>query len=449
MELYKEDGTTFLSSEHEVIEQSITKEIIHPSDKVLELGARYGSVSILTNQILANKTLHVVVEPDDTVWEALEKNREKYNCKFQIVKGFLSEKQYTLQRDGYASHQVEGHSVIPSTSLHSIDIQFNALIADCEGGLKSFFEDYPFMYDRLDKIFMEEDGNIDYKPIKVCLSRKGFIKVIEYGDYNGLVHSVWVRVANYPVNYIISNFVHKQIKIYVMHCDELIDRRKRLESEFKRLGLTNVEWITSFPKDDPIIEECRVKTGTKISKEYISLSLKHYEACRRMCEENIEEAIVFEDDVIFSSYFDISKIPRDTPYVKLGKCTPDMNIEFSHDKMTILNNGGTEAYYMRIEFAKNFIENINLMNTIDIEQHGYLIYNDIPLICVPMCTQDFSMTTIPIEKRDFGIEWKDYIYKWDKCKKFKFLGTTIVPKESSINANEFYAEDLLFRSFYT
>lgn len=205
MELYKEDGTTFDSSTCETIEQDITKRIIIPSDKVLELGARYGSVSIVTNQILDDKTQHVVVEPDDTVWEALEKNKEKYNCKFQIIKGFLSERTFSLHKDGYSSHQLtDESSSITSTSLNSFIIPFNVLIADCEGGLKTFFEDYPFMYDRLQKIFMEEDGDIDYKPIKVNLSKRGFIKVFEYGDHNGLLYSVWIRVSNHPMNYILQ-----------------------------------------------------------------------------------------------------------------------------------------------------------------------------------------------------------------------------------------------------
>ena len=204
MELYKEDGTTFDSSTYEKVEQDIVKYIIDPSDKVIELGARYGSVSILTNQMLDDKTHHVVVEPDDTVWEALEKNKEKYNCKFQIIKGFLSERNFSLHKDGYSTHQItDESSTISSTSLHSIDIPFNVLIADCEGGLKTFFDDYPFVYDRLQKLIMEEDGDIDYKPIKVNLLKRGFIKVFEYGDCNGLLYSVWIKVSNQPMNYVL------------------------------------------------------------------------------------------------------------------------------------------------------------------------------------------------------------------------------------------------------
>lgn len=203
MDLYNEHGVKFNSRDVEIIEQEITKKIIHPSDKVLELGARYGSVSILTNQILNDKTQHVVVEPDDTIWGALERNRDMYGCKFQIIKGFLSEQKFSLYRDGYASHQVVGEDV-PSISLNSLDVPFDVLIADCEGGLKTFFEDYPFMYDRLKKIFMEEDGDIDYKPIKMNLVKRGFVKIIEHGDYRPL-HSVWVRVAQHPMNYIVQN----------------------------------------------------------------------------------------------------------------------------------------------------------------------------------------------------------------------------------------------------
>ena len=71
------------------------------------MGARFGSVSCIVNKVLENKKNHVVVEPDDRVWEKLEYNKSINNCEFEIVKGFLSNKKLSLlntdDRDGYGS----------------------------------------------------------------------------------------------------------------------------------------------------------------------------------------------------------------------------------------------------------------------------------------------------------------------------------------------------------
>ena len=56
-------------------EQNLAKKYIKENDIVLELGARYGSVSCVINSKLSNKNNQVSVEPDSIVWEALEKNK--------------------------------------------------------------------------------------------------------------------------------------------------------------------------------------------------------------------------------------------------------------------------------------------------------------------------------------------------------------------------------------
>jgi hypothetical protein len=70
-------------------EQDLANKYILENDIVLELGARYGSVSCTINSKLNNKNNQVVVEPDDRVWDALEKNKNNNNCEFNIVKGLL------------------------------------------------------------------------------------------------------------------------------------------------------------------------------------------------------------------------------------------------------------------------------------------------------------------------------------------------------------------------
>ena len=53
-------------------EQQLAKEYLHKDDIVLEIGARYGSVSCIISQKTQKS---VCVEPDERVWEILEHNK--------------------------------------------------------------------------------------------------------------------------------------------------------------------------------------------------------------------------------------------------------------------------------------------------------------------------------------------------------------------------------------
>tara|TARA_B110000977_G_C10918913_1_gene432285 strand:- start:161 stop:850 length:690 start_codon:yes stop_codon:yes gene_type:complete len=163
----------------EVTEQELSDKYINPNDIVLELGARYGTVSCLVNRKLNNKKLHYVVEPDPRVWEALEKNKEINSSEFTILKGILGKKKYKLQGDGYGTTMIESNdSDVKSFSLP--DINFNTLIVDCEGCFENFYKENKEFVNGLDKIMYETDypDKCDYKFIQKELLQAGF-KVIE------------------------------------------------------------------------------------------------------------------------------------------------------------------------------------------------------------------------------------------------------------------------------
>jgi FkbM family methyltransferase len=182
-------------------EQDLVREYILENDVVLELGARYGSVSCLINFKLKSKNRQVVVEPDDRVWGALEKNKRINNCEFNIVKGFLSEKKNLDLSNlddyfgGYGATFVENENTkIPSFTLTEImnkyEIQaFNVLVADCEGFLETFFDENPGFYDNLRLIIFESDypNKCNYDKIKRNLLEKNFTKILE-GHQN-----VWIK----------------------------------------------------------------------------------------------------------------------------------------------------------------------------------------------------------------------------------------------------------------
>jgi FkbM family methyltransferase len=183
-------------------EQDLANQYVLEDDIVLELGARYGSVSCIINSKLKNKTNQVVVEPDDRVWKALELNRERNNCHFHIVKGFISNKKLDLTNKsaylgGYGATYIENEkTLIPSYSLNEIikkyNLNFNVLVADCEGFLEVFFDENPNFYTKLRLIIFEADypQKCNYDKIKHNLKKHKFTKLLE-GHQN-----VWIKSKN-------------------------------------------------------------------------------------------------------------------------------------------------------------------------------------------------------------------------------------------------------------
>ena len=190
MIIVNENGVAVDTNSLEAEEQKLANTYIKRNDVVLELGARYGSVSCIINSKLTSKTSHVVVEPDDRVWGALEKNRQANNCNFNIVKGFISNKKLGLTNldvyyGGYGATSVEqSDSKIPSYTLDEItkkyNLQFNVLVADCEGFLETFFDENPTFYDNLRLVMFEEDypDKCNYTKIRETLIAKGFKAIV-------------------------------------------------------------------------------------------------------------------------------------------------------------------------------------------------------------------------------------------------------------------------------
>lgn len=181
-------------------EQFLVDKFILSDDVVLELGARYGSVSCVINSKLHDKKNQVVVEPDERVWSALERNKNVNNCEFNIVKGFLSNTKMSLTNldvyyGGYGSTSIQSDdTTIPSYTMNEIkdkyNLSFNVLVADCEGFLEQFLDENPSLYDELRLIIFESDyaDKCDYDKIKDNLKMKNFIKIVE-GHQN-----VWIKI---------------------------------------------------------------------------------------------------------------------------------------------------------------------------------------------------------------------------------------------------------------
>lgn len=181
----------------EVKEQDLVRQYIMKNDIVLELGARYGSVSCIINSKLINKENHIVVEPDSRVWEALERNKTANHCGFYIVKGFISNKKLNLINldvyyGGYGATFIESETTtIPSFTLNEVSrgLKFNVLVADCEVFLERFFDENPSFHDNLRLVIFEADypDKCNYEKIRKTLKEKGFKEIL------GGFQNVWNR----------------------------------------------------------------------------------------------------------------------------------------------------------------------------------------------------------------------------------------------------------------
>jgi len=196
MKIFDENNNLIDHENIEHIEQELAKQWIKPEDRVLELGARYGSVSIVTNQIIRDKSTHYVVEPDETVWSALESNMKLNDCDFNIVKGIIGTKRYRLQGTDYEKTSTidtsYGTPQVKSFDLPNVD--FDTLIVDCEGFLEEFYDDNKPLFSRLKKMIIECDcpHKCDYPRLIDEFENLGF-KRAESIDHYGLMYHVFTR----------------------------------------------------------------------------------------------------------------------------------------------------------------------------------------------------------------------------------------------------------------
>ena len=189
-------------SSFEVTEQQDSLTFINANDIVLELGARYGTVSTIVNNILSNKTNHVVVEPDLDILDALKLNRNIHNCEFQIYTGTITGATTSkkIVRDGYGTYITDDNdnqstfdkieSITYQEFKQRYPLNFNVLIMDCEGCAEEFVKTLGPELSHYNKILLERD-NIhmsNYSIVENMFMQDGFTKVKDVG-----LHCIYIN----------------------------------------------------------------------------------------------------------------------------------------------------------------------------------------------------------------------------------------------------------------
>lgn len=225
-ELLNHDNSTFYDEHNNIIpHQNLEREeqldvftFLNKDSNVLELGARYGTVSCLINRILTNKENHVAVEPDTTVIEALTKNRDNQGCKFHIFNGIVSKKPVSLIPFGYSSMTIpsESESDVPIISLNQLQekhsLKFDVIVADCEGCMCQFVEENDMS--QFKSIFLEKDQchMCDYEKVEAHLSSLGFLRI--HNHLNIVFRSVYINMNFLPFNILSYEVSHGTIGVF-------------------------------------------------------------------------------------------------------------------------------------------------------------------------------------------------------------------------------------------
>jgi len=185
---YDNHGRIIDYTKVEAVEVNQAKKYVKEDDIVLELGARFGGVACATNKILKDKTAHYCIEPDKSVWDALESNKLANDCHFNIIKGTISKRKQKICGSSWATHTVEDpSSEIPNYPLPLLD--FNVLIADCEGFLETFYNENKEFFKGLRLILFEKDKpkRCDYNYLVKEFIQLGFKPI------KNSFHSVFIK----------------------------------------------------------------------------------------------------------------------------------------------------------------------------------------------------------------------------------------------------------------
>jgi len=169
---------------------------------VLEIGARYGTVSFVINERLNDRTKHVVIEPDARVWDALQTNKKKLESEYTIVHKVLASRPMFFypkpEKNGYGSstcytarhaEDIQVDNITYAELKEQTGLTFDTVVIDCEGCIQQLFTDFPDLLEDVNLVLYEQDKEefCNYSVVEHTLRDSGF-RCVKKG-----YHSVWAK----------------------------------------------------------------------------------------------------------------------------------------------------------------------------------------------------------------------------------------------------------------
>lgn len=222
------------------------------------------------------------------------------------------------------------------------------------------------------------------------------------------------------------------MRTFVIHYPKLVDRKQALLKQLENLNI-EAEWVEHWNKDDPFVSRVKELTKSPLPLGHLSAFLKRLWVYKKMVDENIQEAIIFEDDVIIHPEFkEFTTGPSHLNYLRLGIGVQINVKELEHSTKKlyrIQNPGGGEAVWATIDFARDFINNLNFDFTHDIVEYGAL---GTVMFGYPLCHQTSlldgntsSCETYETKSWVGFVKSYEYLPKWSLDQLLKLLPGSI------------------------
>ena len=209
--------------------------------------------------------------------------------------------------------------------------------------------------------------------------------------------------------------------VFVKHCPLLAPERKKfLEKHLQeRCVGKEIHWLEDYNHDDLFVQWLNAKMKLPYGPKLTSNFVKSLFALKKMVDEDIECALHMDDDVVF--HRDWEKFLKTAPeeierngFVNLGT-SPFFNLQPKIRQVYQLpNNGGCEAAWISKEFARDFLNNLNLNEAPDIVIHGFLNSTGRPILNIPVAHQTSSIeraSTVDHDTRRPS-NWIEYVQNY-------------------------------------
>ena len=176
------------------------------------------------------------------------------------------------------------------------------------------------------------------------------------------------------------------MKHFIVHNPKLVERREFLEKHLVDRGVSDVEWVTDLNADSKFVKWLHQRTQTPMALGYLSCTVKHYHILNEIVNRNIQEAVIFEDDVVLHEDYSKFAPINGLKFIKLG-IGVNWTLYPSLQPIHTLNYGCSEAQYVTLEIAKYILNNLNFGHCVDIVYWAILRYIQHPLVTVPLAHQ--------------------------------------------------------------
>lgn len=216
---------------------------------------------------------------------------------------------------------------------------------------------------------------------------------------------------------------------FVKHCPNLAPERKVfLEQHLKeRVPIKDIRWVEDYNHDDLFVQWLNVKLNLPYGPKLTSNFVKSLFMMKQMVDENIDCALHIDDDVVF--YRDWEKILDSIPdeieqngYINLGT-SPFFNLQPKlRHVYRLSNSGGGEVCWMSGDFAKLFLNNLNMSEAPDIVVFGILHSMQKSILNIPIAHQTSNierMSTVDHDTRKSS-NWVEYVKNYKSLPKIDF-----------------------------